>query len=391
MISRENYIVNREKIDENIKRRLYAESMGRCMNPDCQRELFKSNGDIIEKAHIIPYCETADNSFENLIILCPNCHTDFDKNHSFSSEEVKGWKQIRKKELERVFSKKCTTFEDLKIEAVPLLLKNKTIYENYYLTGKKELWGKFEPNILVNNEKLKKLFEENLDLIQRHDNKNYSNLEYIQTFIMHVNEFETTRFDDETHRQVLFPEEINSMFGISPVKDYMLPSTESLENLIEKLDGLGKFKTIVMGIDNPYIEIKEDGNFDKVFLNDTPRLRQLYFNYKCFKNAKVRLNSLNFALKYIKSRKVSYKFLNYNNLREININNTKMIFVYEYCLSEAFILQMSPEENSVIVNLHNWNGESCISKQAYVLSEKMNVKLLTMDDFYEYINEIKHK
>ena len=27
-------------IDENIKRRLYAESMGRCMNPDCMCELF---------------------------------------------------------------------------------------------------------------------------------------------------------------------------------------------------------------------------------------------------------------------------------------------------------------------------------------------------------------
>ena len=33
--------MSRENIDENTKRRLYAESMGRCMNPDCQIELFK--------------------------------------------------------------------------------------------------------------------------------------------------------------------------------------------------------------------------------------------------------------------------------------------------------------------------------------------------------------
>lgn len=387
--SKEKQIVNREKIDENVKRRLYAESMGRCMNPNCQKELFKDSGDIIEKAHIIPYCETEDNSFENLIILCPNCHTDFDKNHSFTPDEVKKWKQIRKEELERVFGKKYETFEDLKRDAFPLLLENKSIYENYYLNDKKELWEKFEPKILVNNKKLKKLFEKNLDLIQRHNNKDYSNLEYIRTFIMHVDEFEATRFDDEKNRQVLFPEEINSMFGISPVKDSMLPSTESLENLIEKLEVLGKFKTIVMGINNPYIEIKEDKQFDKVFLNDTPRLRQLYFNYKCFKSAKVRLESLNFALKYIKSRKICYKFLNYNNLREIDINNTKMIFVYEYCLSKAFLLQMSPEENSVIVNLHNWNGKSCISKEAYDLSVNINITLLTMEDFYGYINGIK--
>ena len=32
--------MNREQINENIKRRLYAESMGRCMNPNCQKEFF---------------------------------------------------------------------------------------------------------------------------------------------------------------------------------------------------------------------------------------------------------------------------------------------------------------------------------------------------------------
>jgi len=46
-----------------------------------------------------PYCDTADNSFENLIILCPNCHTNFDKNFAFKAEEVKQWKQIRADEI----------------------------------------------------------------------------------------------------------------------------------------------------------------------------------------------------------------------------------------------------------------------------------------------------
>ena len=82
--------MNSRYIDESVKRKLYAESMGRCMNPNCQRELFCKNGDIIEKAHIDPYCKTADNSFENLILLCPSCHTDFDKNHAFTPEEVLG-------------------------------------------------------------------------------------------------------------------------------------------------------------------------------------------------------------------------------------------------------------------------------------------------------------
>ena len=49
--------MSRKPIEENVKRRLFAESMGRCMNPNCRKELFESCGDIIEKAHIDPYVQ----------------------------------------------------------------------------------------------------------------------------------------------------------------------------------------------------------------------------------------------------------------------------------------------------------------------------------------------
>lgn len=375
-------------IDEAIKRKLYAESMGRCMNPSCQRELFCKNGDIIEKAHIDPYCETADNSFENLVLLCPNCHTEFDKNHAFTPDEVLGWKESRKKELERFFSKKHETFEDLKKEVAPILQENKTIYERYYLNDNKTLWDKFEYRILVNNRKLKMLFLANYSLIQRHQEKSYPNLAYIQSFLLHVDEFEATRTEEEKAREVLFPAKINSMFGIAPVEDFILPSTELLELLIEKLKAQGKYETIGIGIDHPYIQMNEGGHSVQVFLDDTPRMRQLYYDYSCFMGAKVRLESLNYALKYIRSRNVRFNFLSDSNLREITIQGTKLIFVYEYCLSQSELIHLAPEKNSIVVNLHNWNGESCISSQAYMEAKRMNVRLLTMGAFYGYINEI---
>lgn len=375
-------------IEEDVKRRLYAESMGRCMNPDCRCELFRKNGDIIEKAHIDPYCETADNSFENLVVLCPNCHTDFDQNHAFTPEEVLSWKKIRSDELERFFSKKYATFEELKKEVVPILLENKSIYD-YYLKGNRQLWDIFEGKILANNRKLKLLLSANLNLIQRNPDKNYSNLAYIQTFLAHVNEFEATRFSEEKNREILFPAEINSMFGIAPVEDSFLPSTESLELLIKKLKSKGKFETVALGISHPFIRINEEGKSIQVFLDDTPLIRQLYHNYNCFRGAKVRLKSLNYALSYINSRKLQYNFLDDCNLREIVIHDKKIIFVYEYCLNQSDLMQLAPEENSIIVNLHNWNDICCISKQAYELANSMNVRLLTMNGFYKYINEIK--
>ena len=70
--------------------------------------------------------------------------------------------------------------------------------------------------------------------------------------------------------------------------------------------------------------------------------------------------------------------------------NKKMIFIYEYCLSKAQLLQLAPEEKSVIVNLHNWNGRGCISREAYEIASAMGINLLTMDDFYGYINRIKN-
>ena len=157
--------MSRKPIEENVKRRLFAESMGKCMNPNCKAEFFCGDGDIIEKAHIDPYCETEDNSFENLVLLCPNCHTNFDKNHAFSAEEVKEWKKIRRQELDTFFSVKFETFEQLCEKIVPLLTENKMIYEKYYLGNQKRLWDQFEPIILVNNRKIKHILENNMNLI----------------------------------------------------------------------------------------------------------------------------------------------------------------------------------------------------------------------------------
>ena len=63
--------MGRKAISVEIERKLYAESMGRCMNPSCKIDLFDENGDIMEKAHIDSYCDSQNNDFENLVVLCP--------------------------------------------------------------------------------------------------------------------------------------------------------------------------------------------------------------------------------------------------------------------------------------------------------------------------------
>ncbi len=157
---------------------------------------------------------------------------------------------------------------------------------------------------------------------------------------------------------------------------------------ISKLKKEGKFIDVSLGCDNPYISILDSGVSSKIYLKDTPRLRQYYYDYGCYRKVSVRLDSLNFALKYINSRNLSFIFSNYNNLREIDVQNNKIVFVYEYCLSRVSLEQLCPAHNSIIVNLHNWNGSSCISSEAYAFSREINVTLFDMTEFYKYINEM---
>ncbi|EKB56313.1 hypothetical protein [Facklamia hominis] len=294
--------------------------------------------------------------------------------------------RIRRKELKSFYSVKYNSFNELKESVVPILNKNNNIYNNYYLTDNKKMWDKFESELLENNEKLKLIFEKNLNLFQDHKVKEYSNLAVIQNFITHIDEFKNTRLDIEKNRSVLFPQEIYSIFGIKPIKGSILPNTESLEELLKIMRKENSLEDVLLGVDDPYI-LKKDG--EKILLNDMPQIRQIYHDNNCFRKVGVRLDSLNFALKYLRSRGINFEYKNPNKLRKIIVNNINFEFVYEYCLSKVFLSNMSINQNDVIVNLHNWNGENCISKEARELASIFDVTLLTMEEFYVYVKKFR--
>lgn len=88
-------MTTRKSIPNETKLRLFSGAAGYCQRPDCLQPLFPTEmgGDkhIAEMAHVIPHGEKGPrheerpdkefeaDSFENLILLCPNCHTIIDK------------------------------------------------------------------------------------------------------------------------------------------------------------------------------------------------------------------------------------------------------------------------------------------------------------------------
>lgn len=72
----------RPDISEPLKRQGWIEAGYRCAIPRCMQPT-------TEIAHIVPYHESKDSSFENLIALCPNHHTVYDNEKKIDRKAIK--------------------------------------------------------------------------------------------------------------------------------------------------------------------------------------------------------------------------------------------------------------------------------------------------------------
>jgi predicted restriction endonuclease len=79
-------MTQRDHIPAEIKRAVLVEAGHRCAIPTCRATT-------TEIAHIVPWAKSKDNSFENLIALCPNCHTRFDQKQEIDHKSIRMYKQ----------------------------------------------------------------------------------------------------------------------------------------------------------------------------------------------------------------------------------------------------------------------------------------------------------
>lgn len=103
-------MAERKTIPIATRLRLFSMASGHCQNPICLDALFPAEmgGEkhIAEVAHVIPHGDAGPrhedrpvgdfnaDSFENLILLCPTCHTKIDKDpEAYPRDKLLDWKQ----------------------------------------------------------------------------------------------------------------------------------------------------------------------------------------------------------------------------------------------------------------------------------------------------------
>ncbi|WP_454832449.1 HNH endonuclease [Pseudoxanthomonas wuyuanensis] len=139
----------RKHIPTETRLRLFSEAAGHCQRPDCLQPLFPAEmgGDkhIAEMAHVIPHGETGPrhderpagefetDSFENLVLLCPSCHTIIDKDpEGYSRGTLLSWKSNHLAALAHKQGIRSYAMRTLVRDAVATAMaENKAVWEEF--------------------------------------------------------------------------------------------------------------------------------------------------------------------------------------------------------------------------------------------------------------------
>jgi hypothetical protein len=228
-------VIYEMSISTEVKRKLLASSGGYCGKPDCHADLFpffesREITNIEELAHIIGQKDKGPrgknelplnqrDEFENIILLCPNCHTTIDKKPQlFPIDNIIQWKKNHTESIKNIFSVPMFNSREEAMKYLRLLFaENKAIFDKYgphsenakYKQMETELmWEKQSIQKLIpNNRKIEAAIEQNKELLQGNE---FS--QFIE-FKLHREGFEYNKISGDVNSTVpTFPEGLENIF-----------------------------------------------------------------------------------------------------------------------------------------------------------------------------------
>ncbi|GAB3360008.1 HNH endonuclease [Amycolatopsis echigonensis] len=216
--------------------RLVGAGAGWCYRPECTTGSLwhvledKTAVKLAEVAHIVaassdgPRADSGAQeevlaSFDNLLLLCPNCHTIVDKAHaSFPVELMQEWKRSHEARVRGVLEiKRFSTRGELNVAIYSLLLDNRAIWRQYgpdsasgqlIITDVSDVWrSKVFTEIIPNNLKIVKLLEANSDHLAPNE------LDVVAQFRLHAAALEERHLSGVINQAApRFPDAFDSVF-----------------------------------------------------------------------------------------------------------------------------------------------------------------------------------
>ncbi len=377
----------RPQIPRRTQRMLWSESMGHCMNPQCRKDLFQNDANVGELAHIEPNADGGDVSFDNLLVLCRHCHKTIDDNpQQWPRDVLRHWKGDRNSEIKQRFTERFASFADLKNVVVPILVRNGRIFDSYGPTGdpsadamRHRLWLRFEGELIANNRRLEQILTENKELLHP-ENQNI-----IEDFVAHAREFIQTREQAPVSRVNLFPNEVNSVFGIERVNGGSVSNISALQNFIAKLVHEDRFVSLEL-VPDQVLVYREDGMLQELYLDDRPRVQQIYWNGRFYRpqTTDMRFGSLVFILNWLRQREIHFEWDDITKLTEVTIAKKYSVkFVYKYLLSDIDIYEVADRKNLIVVNLNIWGDNDVDVPKTEKVSE-IGVHVLRQSEFFRF-------
>jgi hypothetical protein len=221
--------------DAQTQRRLFAASAGYCQNPGCSNELFidaaGKSVHIAEMAHVFAANDAGPRAkpdlsieergaFENLVMLCANCHTMVDKAPgAFSDMTMLSWKREHANKLQGLFGAVKFSDRTSAHEAVePLLAENYAIFKQYGPhidaarnpeSGAAEQWKrKMLARILPNNRRTLAILDANRHLLEGGEKTT------LEQFRQHINDLEAFHIEGIHEDASRFPIELSKILEV---------------------------------------------------------------------------------------------------------------------------------------------------------------------------------
>jgi hypothetical protein len=218
--------------DLHTQRRLFAASAGYCQNPACASELFVDASGrsvhVAEMAHVFaannggpranPTLSAEERgAFENLVLLCANCHTMVDKApDAFPESMILAWKREHSNKLQALFGVVKFDARSAALNLVePLLTENHAIFKQYGPhidsatnpeSGAAEQWKrKMLTRILPKSRRILAIIDANRHLI------NGDEKPILEQFRQHVDDLEAFHIEGISEDASRFPAKFSNI------------------------------------------------------------------------------------------------------------------------------------------------------------------------------------